>query len=151
MTSANGSPSWRQLPYVRRHLAIGWWSLLVFLTVGIALEAMHGLKIGWYLDVSNHTRRFMFTLGHAHGTLLALMHLAFALTLGLLSPPVASWQRTASICLTTATLCLPGGFFLGGLFFWGGDPGLGILFVPVGGFLLLVAVLTTAHGIRRSM
>ena len=40
----------------RRHLRFGWWSLLSFLTLGIALEAMHGLKVQWYLDVSNETQ-----------------------------------------------------------------------------------------------
>ncbi len=28
--------------YSRRHLRFGWWSLLVFLTLGIALESLHG-------------------------------------------------------------------------------------------------------------
>ena len=49
-------------PLVRRHLAIGWWCLLLFLSLGIALESLHGLKLGWYLDVSNSTRRLMLTL-----------------------------------------------------------------------------------------
>ena len=52
-----------------RHVRFGWWSLLFFLTLGIALESLHGFKIGWYLDVTNETRRYMFTLGHAHGTM----------------------------------------------------------------------------------
>jgi len=67
--------------YVSRHLRFGWWSLLVFLTLGIALDAMHGFKLGWYLDTVNETRRLMFTLAHAHGTLLGLIHLGFAATL----------------------------------------------------------------------
>ena len=37
----------------RHHLRFGWWSLLVFLSLGIALETLHGFKIGWYLDVAN--------------------------------------------------------------------------------------------------
>jgi hypothetical protein len=39
---------------------------------------------------------------------------------------------------------MPGGFFLGGLVFYGGDPGLGILLLPVGALLLLLAVSQTA-------
>ena len=69
---------------VRKHLRVGWLALLVFLSLGIILESLHGFKVGLYLDVSNQTRRFMWTLAHAHGTLLALVNLAFALTLHLL-------------------------------------------------------------------
>src|SRR5882757_6559314 len=66
---------------IRRHLRFGWWTLLIFLTAGLALEALHGLKIGAYLNVSNETRRLMWTLAHAHGTLLGLVHLGFAATI----------------------------------------------------------------------
>ena len=41
----------------RRHIRVGWWSLLVFLSLGIVLETLHGFKIGWYLDTSSATRR----------------------------------------------------------------------------------------------
>ncbi len=44
--------------YMRLHLRFGWWSLLVFLLLGLVLETLHGFKIGWYLDVSNSIRRF---------------------------------------------------------------------------------------------
>ena len=60
--------------YVRRHLRFGWWSVLVFLTLGTALEVMHGFKVDWYLNVANETRRLMWTLAHAHGVLLGLVH-----------------------------------------------------------------------------
>lgn len=62
----------------RLHLRVGWWSLLVFLTLGLALEALHGFKLGWRLDVSNQTRPLTWTLAHAHGTLLATVNIAFA-------------------------------------------------------------------------
>jgi hypothetical protein len=137
-------------PLVRRHLLIGWWSLLLFLSLGLALEAMNGLKLGWYVNVPNHTRRIMWTLAHAHGTILAIVHVAFAVTLSITGLATAPRLQTASSCLTLAIVCLPGGFFLGGLFFWGGDPGLGILFVPIGGALLLAAVLTTARELRAA-
>jgi hypothetical protein len=61
---------------IHRHLRAGWWGLLIYLGLGIALEMLHGFKIGFYLDVSNHTRRLMWTLAHAHGTLLALVNIA---------------------------------------------------------------------------
>lgn len=131
--------------YLRRHLRFGWWSLLCFLTLGIVLETLHGFKVGWYLDVANETRRFMWTLAHAHGVLLSLVNLAFAVTLPHLSSDTLRLARPASPCLMGATLCLPGGFFLGGVVIHGGDPGLGILLVPVGALLLFVAVLLTAR------
>lgn len=131
-----------------RHLRFGWWSLAVFLSLGIGLEAMHGFKIGWYLDVSNTTRRLLLTLAHVHGTLLALVHLAFAATLGFREPRPLPGAPLASACLTGAGIALPMGFLLGGLWPWGGDPGLGIVLVPVGAALLLVGVVTVALGLR---
>src|SRR5207245_9394239 len=67
--------------YARRHLRIGWWSLLVFATLGLVLESLHGFKVRAYLDVSNETRRLMWTLAHAHGTLLGVVNVLFGLTL----------------------------------------------------------------------
>lgn len=130
----------------QRHLRFGWWTLLLFLTLGLVLETLHGFKVGAYLNVSNETRRLMWTLAHAHGTLLGLVNLAFAFTLSRLAEWTARPRGVASVCLRSATVLLPGGFFLGGLFVHGGDPGLGILLVPVGGLLLLVAVLLSALG-----
>jgi hypothetical protein len=129
------------------HLRFGWWSLLVFLALGIVLEGLHGFKVGWYLDVSNETRRLMWTLAHAHGTLLAIVHLAFGLTVESLAE--ARWPRTASACLRGASILLPCGFFLGGVWIHDGDPGLGILLVPVGAALLLVGVAAAARSIPR--
>ena len=63
---------------VRRHRDFGWWSLLVFLTMGLLLESFHAFKLGWYLDVGNETRRLMLQLAHTHGTLFGLVHLAFS-------------------------------------------------------------------------
>jgi hypothetical protein len=127
----------------RRHLRFGWWALLVFLTLGLALETLHGFKVEAYLRVSNETRRLMWTLAHAHGTLLALVNIAFAVSLGFF-PAWAERKRTfASVSLLAATVLMPAGFFLGGTFIYGGDPGLGILLVPVGGILLFAAVLLT--------
>ncbi len=130
----------------KRHLRFGWWVLMVFLTMGLALEALHGFKAGLYLNVSKETRRLMWTLAHAHGTLLGLVNIAFALSVRLLPEWAARERGVASLCLRGATLLLPAGFFLGGLFIYSGDPGLGILLVPVGGLLLLLAVFLTASG-----
>lgn len=62
--------------FARRHLVCGWCFLHLYLFVGLLLEALHGFKFGWYLDVDNEMRRLMLTLGHAHGTLFALVNIA---------------------------------------------------------------------------
>jgi hypothetical protein len=131
--------------YVGRHLRFGWWSLLVFLTLGLGLEALHGFKVGWYLNVDHSTRRLMLTLAHAHGVLLALVHIAFALTVRILPASSLVRVRFASPCLIAASVLLPGGFALGGIFVYGGDPGLGVLLSPVGALLLFLAVYRTAR------
>ncbi len=134
---------------IRRHLQVGWWALLVFLTAGLALEALHGFKIEAYLKVTNETRRLMWTLAHAHGTLLGLVNLAFASSLRVLPAWPEPGKRFASSALIAATVLMPAGFFLGGVFIYAGDPGLGILLVPVGGILLFVAVLMTARAVKH--
>jgi hypothetical protein len=114
------------------------------LTLGIALEVMHGIKSGWYLDVDNETRRLMLTLAHTHGTLLALVNIAFSWTVIRLPEWKQSHLKIASWCLLAASLLMPLGFLLGGLFPYIGDPSLGILLLPAAAVFLLVAVLLTA-------
>ena len=122
----------------RAHVRFGWTALALYLAIGLVLEAMHGFKVGWYLDVGAESRRLMLTLGHAHGTLLAVLNLALAATAahlgGGLARTVASWG------LRAATILLPAGFLLGGLWLTGSDPSLAVLLVPLGGLALLVAV-----------
>jgi hypothetical protein len=130
-----------------RHLRFGWWSLLVFATMGLVLESLHGFKVRAYLDVSNETRRLMWTLAHAHGTLLAVVHIVFGLTIRGVPERNAVNQRLISRSLIGASVLLPGGFFLGGIAFYSGDPGLGVLLVPVGAVLLLTAVLLVARSV----
>lgn len=132
------------------HLAFGWWTLFVFLALGIALEAMHSLKIGYYLDHSNETRRLLWRLAHAHGTLLALVHIGFALSLPLLAESRIRSIRLASRCLYAGAITLPLGFFLGGIFVYGGDPGLAVVLAPIGALLSAIAVLLIALATRRS-
>ncbi len=131
---------------LRRHFRFGWWSLLVFATLGLTLETLHGFKVRAYLDVGNETRRLMWTLAHAHGTLLSLINVVVGLSAPALSAIRPARQHLISRCLIGATFLLPGGFFLGGVLFYGGDPGLGILLVPVGALLLLTALYLIARG-----
>lgn len=104
------------------------------------LETLHGFKVPAYLDVSNETRRLMWTLAHAHGVLLAIVHVIFGLSIRIVPELGARRQPLISRCLIGASFLLPGGFFLGGTVLYGGDPGLGVLLVPVGAVLLLIAV-----------
>ena len=134
----------------RRHFLVGWWSVFGFAGLGLLLEAFHGFKIGAYLDVSNETRRLMWTLAHAHGTLLGLVHIVFGLTLVQLPRLQPAAVRLASQALVGASIFLPLGFFLGGVRFYAGDPGLGIALVPVGAVLLLAALWQIARAINRT-
>ena len=131
-----------------RHLRFGWRSLFVFLALGVALETLHGFKLGWYLDVGAEMRRLMFTLAHAHGTLLALVNLAAGLTLR--SVKGFELSRAASGALVWGSVMLPAGFFLGGVVIHGGDPGLGVLLVPVGALLVLYGVGAAARSFPKS-
>lgn len=135
---------------VTRHLRVGWWALFAFLLLGIGLEALHGLKIGWYLDAGNETRRLMWTLAHAHGTLVALIQLGFAGTLHALSLATERSLERASQCLLLGGGLLPTGFFLGGIVIYEGDPGLGVLLVPPAALLLAAGVFLTARAVHQA-
>jgi hypothetical protein len=133
---------------VRRHVTLGWLLLGVFVTLGAGLESLHGFKVGWYLDVGSETRRLLLTLAHAHGTLMGVLHLAFAFTVRE-SGALARSHSVASRCLVGASIALPGGFLLGGLTARGGDPGLAVIVVPIGAALLVVAVIAAFVASRR--
>jgi hypothetical protein len=120
-----------------RHLRVGWTALLLFATLGAVLEMLHAFKVPWYLAVTSESRRFLFTLAHAHGTALGLVNLALAAVCHLLPKPV---PQAASASLVVGTLLIPGGFFVGGLFAHGGDPGLGAVLIPPGALFVLVAL-----------
>jgi hypothetical protein len=124
--------------------------VLAFLTMGLLLESLHALKIQSYLGVQQETRRLMWTLAHAHGTLLGLLNLAFAFTVRVAIGWTGTRRTVASRLLGVATILMPAGFFLGGWFTYSGDPGLGILLVPVGGVLLFGAVLYTVIGVSAT-
>src|SRR5881398_1317841 len=130
-----------------RNLRFGWWSLLVFLSLGGALETLHGFKIGWYVDVGNETRPLMFTLAHAHGTLLALVNIAAGLTARFVER--FALRSSVSIALIWAAILLPAGFFLGGIVIYDGDPGLGVWLVPIGAALLFYSIARIALDLSK--
>jgi hypothetical protein len=129
------------------NLRFGWWSLLVFLSLGAMLEILHGLKVGWYVDVGNEMRRLMFTLAHAHGTAVALVNIAAGLTAR--NVKRLTFRRSVSISLIWAGILFPVGFFLGGLVTYGGDPGLGIWLVPIAAILLFYGIARIALDISK--
>lgn len=134
------APSVFQL--AERNLRFGWWSLLIFLSLGAILETLQGFKIGWYLDVGNETRRLMFTLAHAHGTLLAVVNIAAGLTARIVDR--FALRTSVSFALIWAAILLPAGFFLGGIVIYDGDPGLGVWLVPIGAALLFYSIVRIA-------
>ena len=133
----------------RRHHLVGWWALLAFLTLGIVLETLHGFKADLYLDPANRVRRLMWTLAHAHGTLLAVVNIAFAVGLTAFGTWSERGLRLASFFLLDALVLLPVGFFLGGVGPSEGDPASGVLLVPLGGLLLLAAVALIARAATK--
>ncbi len=123
----------------RRHLRAGFVGLLLFVLLGSLLETLHGFKVALYLDVGNDTRRLMWRLAHAHGAMLSVVNVVYALTLERF-PEVARSPQLASRGLLTSLVLLPFGFFAGGIVTHGGDPGLPIVLVPIGALVLVAAL-----------
>ncbi len=123
---------------IRRHLVEGWGTLTLFVLLGASLEVLLAFKIGFYTRADQTTFRLMWRLAHGHGTLMGLLHFAFAFTLNRLERD--DFPQPAGLysgCLTGATLLIPGGFFLAAQGSAEGDPGVAIALVPVGAVLLL--------------
>jgi hypothetical protein len=121
---------------VDRHLRAGWWGIVVFVLLGAVLELLHAVKSPVFLDPGHETTRLMLRLAHAHGTLVALVNVAYALTVHARG---AAGRPVVSALLRAALLALPGGFLLGGIWAHGGDPGIGVVLVPIGAIALAVA------------
>jgi hypothetical protein len=134
-------------PLALRHVRVGFWALALFVTLGLALEAMHAFKVAAYVDVENDTRRLMWRLAHAHGTLLGLLHVVYGLTVRAV-PAVG--RPLASSCLLASLVLIPGGFFAGGVYVRGGDPSVAVALVPAGFVALIVALVTVARSVRAS-
>lgn len=119
-------------------LRCGLWLLLVALPAGMTLEALHALKVQVYLG--SDMRRELWTLAHAHGTLLGILCLVMA---SLAERIATDATRRARMLrdLRVGAVVMPLGFFAGGVLNREGDPSLGILLVPIGALCLLVALL----------
>jgi hypothetical protein len=130
---------------ITKALKTGWILLAVSLPLGLTLEVLHGFKVRGYL--ASEVRREMWRLAHAHGTLLGLMCLAFA---ALAERHIADVdaRRKISRDLRFGAVLMPLGFFLGGILNYEGDPSLGITLVPIGGLLVISALLRAARTSR---
>jgi hypothetical protein len=126
----------------RRHLRVGWWGLFVFVCLGTMLEALHGYKVGFYLDVGNETRRLLWRLAHAHGALLSLVNVVYGLTV---RGSEAAANVSASRALMAGLVLVPLGFFAGGVTIHGGDPGLAVILVPAGAVAMAIGVAIVAR------
>lgn len=143
MATASGGSD-RGLARARVHLGTGWCLLALFVALGMALEAMHAFKLGWFLDLSNETRRLLLRLAHAHGVLLGLVNVAFALSIPHRTRLGERAETWISRCILAGSALLPSGFLLGGLVVMEGDPNPAILLAALGAPLLLAGALGVA-------
>ena len=130
----------------KRNLRAGWWTLLVFVCLGVLLEIGLGFRGHFYMDVSQQTRRLMWRLSHAHGTLLAMLNILYGLI-------AAHWhsaagQQFGSRALLAAGWLIPSGFFLAGLFAYQSTPGLATLLIPPGAILLAIGIFLATRNTR---
>ena len=125
---------------IRKTLRAGWLLLAISLPFGVTLEALHGFKVQAYL--ASDMRREMWRLAHAHGTLLGILCLVSGLLAEAHIAEAVRPRVLAMICW--GAVLMPLGFFLGGVLNSEGDPSLGILLVPVGALLLVVALVRVA-------
>ena len=128
-----------------RHLRAGWWGLALFVVLGAILELFHAIKSPLFVDAGQETTRLLLRLAHAHGTLIALVNIAYALTAHA-RPAVG--RPVVSSLLASALVLVPGGFFLGGLWARAADPGIGVVLVPAGAVFLFVACVLVGRWVR---
>ncbi len=128
-------------------LRTGLWLLAVSLPLGLTLEALHAMKVQVYLGSA--MRREMWTLAHAHGNLLGILCLLFAV----LGPKIVNDGARARIdrLLTLGAVLMPVGFLLGGVMNSEGDPSFGILLVPIGGVAVFCALVMTASRLMKKV
>tara|TARA_Y100001960_G_C14425865_1_gene705259 strand:+ start:295 stop:603 length:309 start_codon:yes stop_codon:yes gene_type:complete len=90
----------------------------------------------------------MWRLAHAHGTLLALVNIAFAICRMQLGAMHNGRLMFASCSLQVGGLLVPAGFFLAGWFTYSTTPGFATLLIPPGALLIFAGILVTAQEIK---
>ncbi len=129
-------------PAIGQTVRVGWLLLAVSLPFGLTLETFHAWKAPFY--VGSETRREMWRLAHAHGTLLGVVCLVWsALAEAHVAVPLRS---SVARQLRWGAVLMPVGFFAGGILNSESDPSLGVLLAPVGAALLISALLRMAFG-----
>jgi len=123
----------------------GWISLLAWAIAGLALEAMHGWKIGEYLD--DELTRELLVLAHAHGVGLSLVVLVW----GEAGAPLFAERPDggASLALRIGAVLVPLAFALSSIDHPEGDPNAMVWLVPVGALLVIFALACTAAAALR--
>lgn len=127
-------------------LRLGWAMIALFLAGGLGLEAMHLVKLELYVDA--HLRRELWTLAHAHGTLMGVILVLFGLSAGRLGASESARARASKLLRAGAPL-VPIGFGLGGIGNAEGDPSLFIVLVPLGALTMLAALVPLLVPKRR--
>ncbi len=117
-----------------RHLRLALATTLLFLAMGLGLEAMLGLRAQGAVD--DGVRRELWRLGHAHGALGGLLNVALAYAMERLRTP-AAWARRIRLAALLGALAVGLGFVGGGLWHGPTDPGPLVLAVPAGALMLL--------------
>jgi len=125
----------------------GWTSLLGWASFGLVLEGAHAWKLGAVLD--DELARLLLRLGHAHGTVLALVVLAFSEA----GAPLLRGDgdaRLAGRLLRVAAVLVPFGFALSAVAHPEGDPNVLVFFVPAGALCLLAGLALVTRAAWRS-
>jgi hypothetical protein len=123
-----------------RHLRLSLAAVALFLAMGLALEAMLGLRAQGV--PGDPLRRELLRLGHAHGAILGLLNVALAFAMERLATP-AAWATRIRLAALTGALAVGLGFVGGGLWHGRTDPGPLVLAVPAGAILLLSSLVAT--------
>lgn len=117
----------------------GWFSLAFWLAFGLLLEGLIGFRSPNYLR--DATRRELFRLAHAHGTIFSLLLLIVAVYLQkqLIAPP-----KIGVLAVQIGVVMMPVGFLLGGVWHYESDPNALVFLAPLGGLLIIFGVITIA-------
>src|SRR5690606_1651707 len=128
-----------------RAARFGWTSLALWACAGVALEAAHAFKVSAYLD--DELTRMLLRLAHAHGVGLSLVVIVF----GAAAAPRSDegLARHLGGALAAAAVLVPLGFALGAIAHPEGDPGVGVLLVPIGALALVYALARVARAMWR--
>ena len=129
-------------PVAREYFSLasqGWFSLAVFMTFGLLFEGLIGYRSPPYLN--DPIRRELFRLAHFHGTALSLLLVVADMYLRSRDFEI---PRAAALSLRIGAIVMPLGFLFGGMSTTETDPHFSIILSPIGGVMLIFAVIAIA-------